>query len=439
MRPIENTGVVTGGRVMSMRTVLRGGVIGACLAALPALGQTFSFVSDRLALDPAVTPGAFLTDSNVSAVDAFLSGQSVRVVKVVGDLSPATVAAIYGKYRIDFTFADFETADAVARTRSLVEQIRASAGTGAAVASNQAFIGNFNFYPAVADRTAPGSPATYASYFASGANLAAEELYPGSPSFRNPASRDSSAPNVRSALFALPIERLTVTTVTLPAGHAHVAFVNRFNNWGNPALDSDGNSANGYAFVTNDQLPSRGDFRAQVLHYRLRGATGVQGLDGGVVGYSQKEFQADLAEGWRGTPEVREVLADPDARPATLDTHVKSDGAIKSMEDAGVVVSGTYSDEIGKLVLLVSNLDASGHQVGMTGGIGGRSVPGAFFVPAGSHQILEFDASGTKWNLAETRLVFADNDRAGTGVPEPGCLSIVAAASLLAARRQRRC
>ena len=34
---------------------------------------------------------------------------------------------------------------------------------------------------------------------------------------------------------------------------------------------------------------SRGDFKAQVLHYRLRGATGVHGLDGGVEGYTREQ------------------------------------------------------------------------------------------------------------------------------------------------------
>jgi hypothetical protein len=426
----------------SIARATRRAVIGAWVViaggSLGASAQTFSFVSDRFSLDPAVTPGAFLTDSNVAAVDAFLASQPVKVIKIADEVSPATVAAIYGKYKIDFTFPDFEDASAVARTRALVDQIKASAGTGPALASNQAFVGNFDYYPAVADVTAPGGRVTYRDYFNSGVNLAAENLYPGSPTFRNPASHDSTAPNIRSALFTLPIERLTHTTLNLPAGHAHVPYVNRFNNWGNTALDSDGNAANGYQFVTTDQLPSRGDFQAQVLHYRLRGATGVQGLDGGVVGYSQEQFQSDMAAGWRGTPEIREVLADADVRPATLDTHVRSDGVLQSMEDAGVVVSGAYSDAAGKLVLLVSNLDSTGHHVGLSAGVGGRKVPGEFFVPAGSHQILEFGANGSRWNLVETQEVFADADRAGTGVPEPGSLAMLAGASLTCIARRRR-
>jgi hypothetical protein len=414
------------------------GISVMAMGVVPASADTFSFVSDRLTLDPGLTPGAFLTDANVGAVDAFLAGRSVKVVKIAQDVSPATIAAIYGKYKIDYTFADFEGPGAVDRTRTLVSRIKASAGTGAAVVANQAFIGNYHFYPTVVERTAPGLPTTYANYFATGLNMATADLYPGSPSFRNPASNDSTAPNIRSALFTLPIERLTLTTLTLPAGHAHVPFVNRFNNWGNAALDTDKNPANGYQFVTTNQLPSRGDFKAQVLHYRLRGADGVQGLDGGVVGYTQQQFQADIAAGWNGTAEVREVLSDPNARPATLDTQVKSDGVLKSLEDAGVVVSGAYSELKGKLVLLVSNMDGSAHRVGAASRIGGKTVSGEFLVAAGGHQILEFGADGTRWNLVESHVVFADANRAGTGVPEPGTGAIVAGAAVVMLRRRRR-
>ena len=413
-------------------------IVAVVLGAVPAWANTFSFVSDRLTLDPGMTPGAFLTDSNVAAVDAYLAGQSVKVIKIAQAVSPATIAAIYGKYRIDYTFADFEGPNAAGQTRDLVSRIKATGATGAAVIANQAFIGNYNFYPTVVDRTAPGLPATYANYFATGLNMATEDLYPGSPGFRNPASGHSTAPNIRSALFTLPIERLTLTTTTLPAGHAHVAFVNRFNNWGNSALDTDGNAANGYQFVTKDQLPSRGDFQAQVLHYRLRGADGVQGLDGGVIGYTQRQFQADLAAGWNGTAEVREVLSDPNAKPATLDTGVKSDGVIKSLEEAGVVVSGVYSQIKGKLVLLISNLDESAHRVGMPARVAGRTVSGEFLVEAGGHQLLEFGASGPTWNLVESHIVFADDNRAGTGVPEPGTLATAATAALMMLRRRRR-
>src|SRR5215211_7630507 len=93
--------------------------VAVVLGTVPASANTFSFVSDRLTLDPGVTPGAFLTDSNVAAVDAYLAGQSVKVVKIAHEVSPATISAIYGKYRIDYTFADFEGPGAVSQTRDL--------------------------------------------------------------------------------------------------------------------------------------------------------------------------------------------------------------------------------------------------------------------------------------------------------------------------------
>src|SRR6185503_13776672 len=132
-----------------------------CVAVLLALagwsgsarGEAFSFVSDRLSLAPGVTPGAFLTDSNVAEVDAFLAAQGagLKVIKIADDVSAATVASIYGKYRIDYTFADFEGPGAVASTRALVNQIRASAVTGPAVVGNQAFVGNYHVYSAISD------------------------------------------------------------------------------------------------------------------------------------------------------------------------------------------------------------------------------------------------------------------------------------------------
>jgi hypothetical protein len=408
--------------------------------AANAQGQTFSFVSDRLSLAPGITPGAFLTDSNVAQVDAFLAaqGDGPKVVKVVGALSPSTVSAIYGKYQIDYTFADFEGPDAVAATRSLVSQIKGSAVTGPAFSANQAFVGNYELSPAISDPTGPNPGGPYRAYYQASVNMAAEELYPGSPTFRNPAGGNSTAPNVRSALFTLPIERLTLTTAGLPTGHAHVAFVNRFNNYGNSALDSDNNPANGFKFVTADQLPSRGDFKAQVLHYRLRGATGVQGLDGGVEGYTQAQFQSDLVEGWQGTPAVRDVLSDSRFRLATLDTRVKSDGVVKALEESGVVVSGAYSAAKGKLVLLLSNLDEEGHSVSLPAKVGGKTVAGEFAVAAGEHQILEFGAAGTSWDLVQTHVVFADGDRGGVGVPEPGVVGLLVGGAVMGLSRRRR-
>src|SRR6185369_11730337 len=71
--------------------------------------------------------------------------------------------------------------------------------------------------------------------------------------------------------------------------HKQIPWVARFNNWGNNSLDTNNNPADGYRFVPGAPLPqsrlsgaqtahqmmSRGDFSAQILHYRMRGAYSV--------------------------------------------------------------------------------------------------------------------------------------------------------------------
>src|SRR5204863_1443001 len=147
------------------------------------------------------------------------------------------------------------------------------------------------------------------------------------------------------------------------------------------------------------QLPSRGDFQAQILHYRLRGATGVHGLDGGVVGYTPEQFESDIQTGWAGNQLVNDVMSDPRFRMATIDTVVKADGLTQSIEQTGVVFSGVYSQAKGKLVVLMSNLDEKEHKVTLPAIIGGKATAGDFTIAAGQHQILEFNATGTKWDL----------------------------------------
>jgi hypothetical protein len=401
-------------------------------AAGAARGQNISWSSDGLPQAPGILPSIFLTDNNVSAVDQFLATQPVKAIKIPIDISPATVSAIYNKYKIDYTFADLEGTESLSHITSLVNQIKASTATGPAFVANKAYVSNFALAPLYGDATggAPNGAVSLSQYLSSGVNMASEELYPGSPGFRGPASGNSTSPNIRSALFALPITRLSMVSANLPAGQPHIAYVDRFNNWLNNALDSDGDPSNGYQFVTKDQLPSRGDFQAQVLHYRLRGATGVHGLDGGVVGYTIAQFESDINQGWNGVAAVNQVLADPGARLASIDTQVQTDGVMKSLESAGVVYSGAYSNNLGKLVLLLSNLDEESHKLSFPAKLGGKFVRGEYNVLAGSHEILEFGASGTTWNLISTSAVFEDSDRGGVGIPEPSIAALGAGAVL---------
>jgi hypothetical protein len=421
---------------------LHRGLVLAALAGLGGVaeGQNVHWSNQGASLTAGIAPSVFLTDANVAEVDRFLSGQPVKIVKIPSDVSPATISTIYNKYKIDFTFADLEGSDALARTTSLVNQIKASAATGSYVKTNQAYVSNFAFAPLYGDRTAPGPTWTMADYYAAGLNMSSEALYPGSGGFRNPSTGDSSAPAVRAALFTLPIARLSFASIAMPAGHAHVPYVNRFNNWMNAALDTDKDPSNGFRFETTDQLPSRGDFQAQVFHYRLRGATGVHGLDGGVEGYTAAQFESDIEAGWNGPSIFANIMSDPGARKATLDTMIKSDGASKTIEQAGVVYSGVYSNAQGKLALLLSNLDEQPHTINFPAIIGGKSVTGDYRIAPGTHQVLTFGAAGSIWDFQAATSVFIDDNRAGVGVPEPTAVALfgVGMIGLMSRRRARR-
>lgn len=392
------------------------------------------------------TPAPFLRNENAPTVLVGMTGRNPKAVTVdYQDLLPGTVTTIYGTQVVKYTFADYETAGSAARTQNLRNQIAASAGTGPALLANQAFVGNYGLAPLTGDPTRPvGSPSPYttADYFATGVNMANESLYPGSWDYRSIAAGTSSAPNLRSSLFTLPITRASFVSANLPAGHKHIPYVTRFNNFANDALDTDGNPTNGYRFEnpTGDQMLSRGDFKAMVAHYRLRGVNGVHLLDGGVEGYTQGEFEQDAANGWN-IPQVNAIFNGANPRIATLDTLVRTDGTPKSLEDAGVVVSGVYSLTQNKLALLVSNLDEIAHSVSVANKIGGKTIPLSWNVAPGQHRLLEFTGSGTQWLLAANSQLFGtslESDRSGVGVPEPTMLGGVALVALLGLSRRRR-
>jgi hypothetical protein len=384
-----------------------------------------------------ITPSMFLRNDNVAAVDQFLATQPIKALKIDTNISPANLSAIYNKYNINYTFLDYESASATTTIANVVNQIKASTATGPAFMANQSYVSNFAFAPVYSDPTAVGSVPKNADYVAAGLNMASENLYPGSPGFRSPTTGTSTAPNIRSSLFTMPIIRASQVTASMPTGQVHVPYVDRFNNWQNSTLDTDGDPSNGYRFVTQNQLLSRGDFQAQILHYRLRGATSVHGLQGGVEGYTPEQFKADINTGWSSVAVVNDIFSDPNARLATLDTQATVDGVLRSLEETGVVYSGAYSSAKGKLVLLLSNLDDQSHVLSFASRLGGKAVPGDFPVDAGTHEILQFNANGSNWDFAGETPVFADDNRAGAGVPEPTTLGL-STMLLLAATATRR-
>ena len=466
MRQGENAGVAVG------RRFIKGLKVIACAAAIYSAGNTqaqnlFDWGTDPITgpalLVSGYTPAPFLRNPGTAVASYFggLPAGSVKAVKIENTqtLTPATVAAVYGANNVNYTFADYEGATALARLTALRNQIAGSAGTGPAFLANQSFVGNFNFYPVLNDPTRPASVIdtgghygvsfNQSDYFVSGVNMANESLYPGSPDFRSPVQGNSTAPNIRSSLFTLPITRASLTTAILPVGHKHIPYVTRFNNFGNPFF-ANGVDANGQpafyfdaAHGTAGQLLSRGDFSALIAHYRARGVDGVHVLDGGVVGYTTAQKEQDVADGWHFAP-FENILNGGGARLASLDTVLRADGNTQTLEAAGMVFSGVYSltqaGGLGKLALLVSNLDDTSHNLTIPNKIGGKTVPGAFTLLAGQHKLLDFTGSGSQWALQNPggTVVFADTLRDGVGVPEPTMVGGLAIFGCLGLARRRK-
>ena len=445
--------------------------VGGLFASAAGADQLFDFTHDPIdpvlsnpPLEAGFTPAPFLNNTNQAAVGTYLAGQPVKAVKI--SVAPVVSGTLYSNpnTRPKYSFLDFEGPNPHPLVLQQSQFINAQTGGG--VTANQNFVGEFNYYPVPNDPTRPtvvttvaGSfqfPHSASNYYTAGLNMANEALYPGAPDLRNRAAGNSTAPNIRSGFMTLPITRLSLTTSNLPSGHKHIPYITRFNNYGNGAFDSDGNPANGFVWnntipagQTNDkgQLLSRGDFQALVAHYRMRGADGVHLLDGGVVGYTRPQFEQDARAGWNLEGAVfdnaRSIFTGGGTRLATLDTYIRSDGTVKSIEDAGMVFSGVYSltqaGGAGKLALLVSNLDEIAHTFDIPNKIGGKTVAmGAQTIMAGTHRLLEFTGAGTQWNLTNNVAVFTDADRSGTGVPEPAVMGTVAFAGLFAVSRRRQ-
>jgi len=475
---------------------------------------------------PGFAPAPFLDNSAASAaaVSALLQQRQnaglVLAVKVRQPLTDPAAVAVFNNFRVQYVFADFEDAARVGRTRSIADQVAASAK------SSGAFVGNFNFYPnAASDPTRPatltGSQAgsfqfkpTGSDYAVSRGNVglpgggtvvgnqvADPALYPGSPDYRNPAQGNSGAPNIRSALFTLPIQRVTLAELGVkgfsgvPGGSTAFAisgpnaaytgasggrqqlipYVTRFNNFGNAAL---GGGPLGTGFVqnaatpSNGQLLSRGDFQAQVLHYRLRGADSVHLFNesaGSVVGYSPTQEQADVKTGWAASGVANGIMTRGGYAFANLSNVIgdadsnSGDVNPRSTELSGAVWSGVY-DRAGftdpgtgrrRLAVLLSNLSAVQKVVDLPNSIGGFSTfkaPGTtsldrfddYVIQPGQHRLLNFALQTSsrgrlEWVFTGDSFIGLDNNRNGVGIPEPTAAALLGVGALgLLARRRRR-
>jgi len=464
----RNASFTTNGERAVIKFTCKAGVLAAA-AAFMGFDSTAARAEDLLydwrAVNAAstpvgtFTPAPFITDSSFTGgvLNPTIASQLAATpagkvaVKIQTPLSPANTTALFGNagFKVNYAFLDFETPPSAGQSN--VAQAQTYANT-IHTASSQTFVGNFGLFPGTGDNSGPGNPATsnsaYLSGGAGGVNMANEDLYPGSPSYKNPGGvgGTSNAPNIRSTLFVLPINRASFVTANLPAGNKHVPYVNRFNNWGNNALDTDANPSNGYRFTnaTGDQMLSRGDFSALVAHYRARGVNGVHLLDGGVEGYSQSQFETDASAGFKFAP-FETIFNGGNAKLATLDTVVRVGGQLKTDEESGVVYSGVYSltqaSGAGKLAILVSNMGDNPADFSFQQKIGGKAFSGSVNVLAGQHKLLDFTGAGTQWTLLNPggTPVFTDlSGRDGVGVPEPVALGGLALFGMAVMSRRRR-
>jgi hypothetical protein len=478
---------------------------------------------------PGYAPAPFLDNSAASAssVSALLQQRQnaglLLAVKVRQPLTDPAALAVFNNFRVQYVFTDFNDAARVGRTRSVADQVAASDRSAGA------FVGNFNFYPnAATDPTRPTSLSasqsprfqfkpTATDYSSSrglvgtsgggtvtGNQLAQPALLPGSPDYRNPAQGNSGAPNIRSALFTLPIQRITLAELGVkgfggvPGGASAYAvsgpnqaytgaaggrqqlipYVTRFDNFGNAAL---GGGPTGSGFVqnaanpANGQLLSRGDFQAQVLHYRMRGADSLILFDEdnreSVLNYTGTQEQSDIKTGWAASSVANGIFTRGNYAFANLSNVIgdadsnSGDVNPRSTELAGTVWSGVY-DRAGstdpatgrrRLAILLSNLSNVQKVVDLPNNIGGFSTfraPDAVsldrfdddVIGPGQHRLVNYALQTSsrgrlEWVFTGDQFIGLDNNRNGTGgpfsVPEPSPAAVAGIAVVALAARRR--
>jgi hypothetical protein len=451
---------------------------------------------------------------------------------------------------VSYVFCDFEGADsndhsATAINNSITKVKQVVQWANASSQAGRNYIGEFALTPLKGvgfnyadgeDPTRrgtlpfadPGNPKKNQDrYKDSKVNMANTDLYPGAPNYRNKSTGDWANGNIRTGLFVAPLGRMTAVQNVLNNDfkglktsvqnddnhsgtqyHKQIPWVTRFNNYGNNSLNNFVVAGKPYAFKpgiaagsltasqTANQMLGRGDFSAQIQHYRMRGAYTVNLFEPGVVGYSKLQMQDDVRAGWYGgslnpgdpnsanatslsaIAHVNSIYGQADSKAATMTLNPVIDGTSLSSgirsENSGTIWSGEYSKNMKKLDILASNLDTVNHMIRfgkvdayevftLKNGSGDVYDDKVFtaanrrqLIEAGMHRMLQFDLVSTKvwskstytgtyhtktvWLLNQNYLVFSNNaGRGDTGIPEPTTFGMLAAAGSmsLVCRRHR--
>ncbi|MEA2735632.1 MAG: hypothetical protein QOE14_2083 [Humisphaera sp.] len=471
-----------------------GGVPTFALAASPAPVQEVStqafdwFVNTT----PGYLQSPFLTNETAPAVNAFLKSlpaNQPKAIKIEVPISNATANLIFNNpsYNVSYILGDVEAGGSTEiKMRDIARQVRFVNGqnNGAKTRSYNAFIGNFGFTKIDDDKTFPAGykndkkgQHSFAGYNIGGyntakLNMSMPELYSGSGSYRTPAAGNSTAPNIRSAMFTLPILRVSQNEVNTTSKERNVPWVARFNNFGNTALDTDRNSSNGYRFVTGQPMPagygfpavsasktanqllSRRDFATLVSHYRMRGADSFVLFEPGVEGYTNEQKRNDAKAGWT-QPNINNVFGASDYKlvlgkeGGKNDKDILSsftvDGKTKTAEQTGSIFSGVYSLSLKTLDIVLSNMDEVDHTLTLPKKIAGYDLKtNSFTLDGGSHLLVEYKltTSGVNkgWSVALQTVPFQaiENSRHGFGIPEPSTMTMAAITGLLLIGRRRR-
>ena len=193
--------------------------------------------------------------------------------------------------RLDFVFDDFESPTRDENTLEMVSQVRGHSNpniNNARVGSYAQFPGEVDVsvpFPAQMDRGSAGN-GEHDFYLTSGLDVAMPNSYHYEyfETHANPLVWGSNiSPNVRSALFWAPLERLSLAKRNLPAGHLLIPYIGGFEAW-------DGYDAD---------PPEIEDLTAEIQHYRLRGADGFSAQGSFIDGYSHSQHRQDVLASWR--------------------------------------------------------------------------------------------------------------------------------------------